>query len=206
MVRFAPPIKLPSAGMSLGELTSDIFQTGLPSRKSRSSFWEVGNLIQKAKNLFMVISPPLLLVISVPISFGLGFDRAPNVIDGPQSGSVGAEGVFVGVGVGVAVKVGVKVRVGVRVGGTGVRVTVGTMVGVSVGGPAEGVHEGRTKPVLVGGKVGEGMGVLVSVVGGVGVKVISLCIRPCASPGETGVISLCEQNWPVIVQAMLSSS
>lgn len=149
----------------------------------------------------MVTGPPLLLVISVPSSLGLGFVRGLNATDG-QSGAVGADGVSVGVGV----KVGVKVRVGVDVGGRGVLVGVGVMDGVAVGGAAEGVQEGRTNPVLDGGKVGEGMGVWVSVATEVGVKVISLCIRPCASPGETGVISLCVQNWPVRVQAMLSSS
>ena len=168
IVRLAPPIKLPSAGMSLGESTSDIFQMGLPPRKRRSSFWDVGNFTQKAKNLLIVISPPLLLVISAAISFGLGFDRAPNVMDGPRSGSVGADGVAVG----VSVNVGVKVRVGVNVGGTGVRVIVGGGNGVSVGGPAEGVQDGRTNPVLDGGNVGEGMGVCVSVTGEVGVNVI----------------------------------
>src|SRR5262245_13975006 len=102
----------------------------------------------------MVIGPPLLLVMFVSSSLGFGFVRAFIPTDG-QSGANGTDGVCVG----VSVMVGVKVRVGVDVGGTGVRVRVRVGGGVSVGGPAEGVHEGRTKPVLDGGNVGEGMGV-----------------------------------------------
>ena len=123
----------------------------------------------------MVTSPPLLLVITVPSSLLLGFVRALIATDG-QSGTIGATGVAVGIGVkvGVRVMVGVRVLVGVDVGGTGVLVRVGTRVGVNVSGPFEGVQEGRTKPVLDGGKVGNGMGVRVSVAIEVGVKVISL--------------------------------
>ena len=189
MVRLAPPIQLPSAGMSLGEVTSDIFQTGVPSRNNLSSFCDVGSFTQYAKNLLIVTWPPLVLVISIPSSLGLGLVMALNATD-EQSGSIGADGVSVGVGV----RVGVDVRVGVEVGGIGVRVGVGTRDGVCVGGPAEGVHEGRTKPVLDGGKVGDGMSVWVSVAIEVGVGVTSLNIRPCASPEETGVRSPSEQN------------
>jgi hypothetical protein len=112
----------------------------------------------------MVTGPPLLLVISVPSSLGLGVVRALNATEG-QIGTTGAAGVMVGTGV----------KVNVDVGGTGVLVRVGGRgVGVDVLGPLEGVQEGITKPVIVGGKVAEGIGVRVSVVIEVGVKVISL--------------------------------
>ena len=93
-------------------------------------------------------------------------------------GSVGAEGVTVGVNVWVAVNVavgvwvivgvfegvkvlegnGVAVRVLVRVGVTvRVRVCVGRNVRVAVGGPGDGVHDGITKLVNVGKRVGDGL-------------------------------------------------
>jgi hypothetical protein len=102
----------------------------------------------------------------MPSSLVLGFVSALNDTDG-QVGTVGAAGVAVGVGVDVGVKVrvdvdvGVKVRVGIDVGGMGLFVRVGAGTGVDVLGPFEGVHEGITKPVLVGGNVGNGMGVRV---------------------------------------------
>lgn len=46
----------------------------------------------------MVISPPLLLVIFIPISLAGEFVMAPRVT-APQIGSVGPTGVLVGVGV-----------------------------------------------------------------------------------------------------------
>ena len=65
---------------------------------------------------------PLLLVISIPSSLGLGFVRALSETN-PQIGSVGAEGVGDGVKVSVLVDEGVKVDVMV-----GVRVWVGVFV------------------------------------------------------------------------------
>ena len=116
----------------------------------------------------------------------------------------GVTGVLVNVGIGV--KDGVFVRVGVRVGalvfvGPGVFVKVGMDVGLG-----DVVEDGRTRSVLVGSTVMVGMPVRVCVGISVGVGVISLSICPCASSSETGVISLCEQNFPVIVQAVLNSS
>ena len=58
----------------------------------------------------MVIVPPLLFVISIANSLGLGFVRALSDT-APQIGSVGAKGVGVGVSVGVSVKVAVEVGV-----------------------------------------------------------------------------------------------
>ena len=115
----------------------------------------------------MVTGPPLLLVISMPNSLGLGFVRLPSdtVV---QSGFVGANGVGVGIGVKVGVDVG-----GTGVGGMGEAVCVGARTGVKVRGARDGVHEGSTKPVLDGANVSEGTGVRVSVGMEVGVKVIS---------------------------------
>ena len=60
--------------------------------------------------------------------------------------------------------------------------------------------------MYVGGTVGEAVPAIVEVGITVGVDVIALWIAACASVTETGVISLCEQYCPVIVQATASSS
>lgn len=128
----------------------------------------------------MVIVAPLVLVIFTTIAVGIGLVNALSDT-GPQSGSVGAEGVGVGVrvtvgvddGVGVNVVVGVNVEVGVRVRvgvnvrdgvavGARVLVLVGVRTGVSVCvavGPWDGVQEGstNTKLVFVGIMVGDGL-------------------------------------------------
>lgn len=83
--------------------------------------------------------------------------------------------------------------------GPGVRDSVGVRVGVRV---REGVMEGSTRSVFVGWMVAEGVTVMVGVSVRVGVDVIWLSIRLCACSPETGVISLDEQNCPVMVQAM----
>ena len=118
-----------------------------------------------------------MFVISTLSSLETGFVRAPSDTE-PHSGSVGAEGVVVGVKVCVAVKVivgvcvivgvfegvkvldgeGVAVRVLVRVGVTvRVRACVGRSVRVAVGGPGDGVQDGITKLVNVGKRVGDGL-------------------------------------------------
>ena len=128
------------------------------------------------------VGAPLVLVISTPISLGLGleFVRAPidtGMPDTLQIGSMGAEGVGdgvegvkVGVIVGVRVWVGVNVRDGVTLGvrvlvlvgvRVRVRVCVGASVRVDVGGPGDGVQDGSTKLVNVGKSVGDGLTVAV---------------------------------------------
>jgi len=113
ILRSAATKNLPSVGISLGESGSDLFQTSTPLRNNLSIFWEVGNLTQYAKNLLMVMSDPLLLVMSMLSSLAGRFVKALSATDG-QVNSDGATDVAVGEGVFVGVKVGVKV--GVRVG------------------------------------------------------------------------------------------
>jgi len=108
------------------------------------------------------------------------------------------EGVFVRVGGFVLVSVGFGVRVLV-----GVRDFVGVYMGVRVG---EEVEDGSTRIVFVGTMVGDGIRVSVWVGIWVGVDVISVCTCCKASASDTGTISLCEQYFPVIVQAISSSS
>ena len=119
-----------------------------------------------------------------------------------QIGSDGLIGVGVKVSVGAA---GVFIRVGVFVGGFGVFVEGFVAVGVGVI-VLVGVRVGNTTCVYVGGSVGEGVRVIVEVGTSVGVDVIALSICPCACTSEMGVTSPAEQYWPVIVQAIVSSS
>jgi hypothetical protein len=120
-----------------------------------------------------------------------------------QSGSVGPEGVGVKEGVTVGVRLGVGVS---ELTGAAVLVGRRVLVGVNGIGAFEGVHVGRIKLVLAGGTVADGVGVSVWVGMSVGVEVICPWICPCASASETGTISLGEQNCPVMVQEILSSS
>lgn len=121
MVKLAPPTKLPSLGISLGESGSDLFHISMPLRNNLSIFWELGTSGQYAKSWLIVIGAPLALVISMLSSVATPFVRGLSDIAGPQSGPVRA----VGVGVGVNVFVGVKDAVGVEV-------AVGVFDGVGV--------------------------------------------------------------------------
>jgi hypothetical protein len=141
MVRLALPTQLPSVGISLGESGSDVFHITTLLRNNLSIFWEVGNFTQYAKNLLMVISDPLLLVISMLSSLGFRFVRGPSNTNAPQPGSDGDTAVAVGVGEFVGIDVFVNIRLWVEVK-TGVDVFVGA-------------------GVFVGGFVGLGVGVLV---------------------------------------------
>jgi hypothetical protein len=140
--------------------------------------------------------------MSIPSSLGLGVVKGLRETD-EQSDCVG----LVGVGVKEGVNVGVRLGVGVSEE-TGAAVLVGrrVLVGVNGIGTLDGVHEGRTKLVLAGGTVADGVGVKVWVGMSVGVEVICSWICPCASVSEMGTISLWEQNCPVMVQDILSSS
>jgi hypothetical protein len=155
---------LPSVGISLGEVVSEVFQIRLPFNNNLSSFCDVGVFTQYAKNLLMVIVPGLLLVISITRSLPFGLVMALRDTEG-QNDPAGA------IVVGVGVNVGVEVRVFVLVGGTfvGVGDFVDEGIGVSVG---ERVGDGRTKSVFVGAKVIVGMPVKVWVGISVGVEVI----------------------------------
>ena len=140
MVRSAPPTKLPSAGISLGESGSDLFHISRPLRNNLSIFWEIGDLTQYAKNLFMVIVDLLWLLISILSSLVVGFVSVLRNT-AAQIGAEGDTGVSVGAGLFVDVKIGVFVRVGagVFVGGF-VIVGVGVLV-------LEGVILGSTTSV-----------------------------------------------------------
>ena len=118
--------------------------------------------------------------------------------------SVGGMGVFVRVGVGVFVRVGVMVNVRVGPGvfvGPGVLVLEGVNVGVG-----DSVAEGRTSRVFVAGMVAEGVKVREGVSVSVGVDVICPSICLCASDSDNGIISVSVQYFPVMVQAIFSSS
>lgn len=102
----------------------------------------------------MVMSDPLLLVMSMLNSLGFGFDNALSDTNG-QIGSDGATDVAVGVNVLVGVELGVGVEVDVEVG---VFVRVGVAVGVFVRvGVAVGVFVRVGVPVRVGVLVGPGV-------------------------------------------------
>jgi len=134
--------------------------------------------------------------------------------------------ISVGVEVYVAVRLGVPVDVAVRVGvidnvpvtvrvGVPVRVLVAVVVGVRVGVDVlvivrvrlavwevvtEGLGDGENEGVTLG------LGVSGEIAGPGVISPICTCRVPSTSPGLTGVISACEQNFPVSVQARASSS